>query len=347
VTGQDSLFLEPEATYPFVPGHELVGIAQSDVRGMRDGSPINVHSGDRVAVWPVLGCAAHAIAPPCEPCAVGWEGLCQRRKDSWPGYGLSIGFNRNTGGGWSEQCLAHASQLWPLPDNVSDEDALLLDPAAAGLAALLRTGSDSPDRTLIIGGGAVGLLTAWLHAQLGLAGSCELMVRHSFQKVWATERGLEAVVVRGENDFRQWAGDRSMSSAQVAGFGPVYRGCYDRVIDTAGTRSALKWAVRSVRPLGTVALISAPINLKAIDFTPIWYREISIRGINEYGPVPWQGQLVHPYSVLIPRLADGTLRLRDVITHEFPLADYITALATSVGRARTQAIKVIFRPGIK
>jgi threonine dehydrogenase-like Zn-dependent dehydrogenase len=344
LTGQASLFLEPEATYPYVPGHELVGRAETAASGLRGGGPVAVAAGDRVAVWPVLGCAARDAGPPCGPCAAGWEGQCRRRHDSWPGSGLGIGFNRDTGGGWSQQCLAHVTQLWPLPAGVADEDALLLDPAAAALAALLRTAPPGAARTLVLGGGTVGLLTAWLHAQLALAGDCELLVRYPFQQAWAAARGLAAALVPGEKAFAEWARGRSIPVTPVTGYGPVYQGTYDRVIDTGGTRSSLRWALRAVRPGGTVALVASAVDLKGIDFTPVWYRDVSVRGIYQYGPVPWQGQSVHPYAVLIPRLADGSLRLRDLITHEFPLAEHVAALATAVRRGRTHAIKVIFRP---
>jgi hypothetical protein len=42
-------------------------------------------------------------------------------------------------------------------------------------------------------------------------------------------------------------------------------------------------------------------------------------------------------------LADGSLRLGDLITHEYPLGDYVKAIAAAAGRARTGAIKVAFR----
>jgi threonine dehydrogenase-like Zn-dependent dehydrogenase len=336
VTGQESLYLAPEATYPFVPGHEVVGHVERPTAGL--------NAGDRVALWPVLGCAARNLSPPCEPCAAGWDGLCRRRHDAWPGPGLSVGFNRDTGGGWSECCLAHRSQLWKLPDSVDDRDAVVLDPATAALAALLRTATDGPARTLVIGGGTIGLLTAWLHRQLALPGECELLVRHEFQRAWAAERGLTATVVRGEAGFRTWAAARSIPVERVAGYGVVYRGHYHRVIDAAGTRSSLTWALRAVRPLGVVALVTAPADLGGIDPTPIWYREIALRGTYEYGLVPWQRRPTHPYEVMIPRLADGTLRLRDVITHTFPLAGYVEALGTALHRGRSRAIKVVFRP---
>jgi threonine dehydrogenase-like Zn-dependent dehydrogenase len=336
VTGQESLYLAPEATYPFVPGHEVVGHVERPAPGF--------NPGDRAALWPVLGCAARGLEPPCEACAAGWDGLCRRRRDGWPGPGLAVGFNRDTGGGWSEACLAHASQLWKLPDTVDDRDAVVLDPAAGALAALLRTADAAPARTLVIGGGTVGLLAAWLHRQLGLAGECELLVRHEFQRQWAAERGLTAAVVRGEADFRRWAAGRDLPAERVAGYGFVYRGIYDRVIDAAGARSSLAWALRAVRPLGTVALVAAPADLRGIDPTPLWYREIALRGTYEYGPVPWRGRPTHPYEVLIPRLADGSLRLRDVVTHAFPLTRYVEALGTALHRGRSRAIKVVFRP---
>jgi threonine dehydrogenase-like Zn-dependent dehydrogenase len=336
VTGQESLYLAPEATYPFVPGHEVVGHVERQVGELT--------AGDRVALWPVLGCAARGLEPRCEPCGAGWDGLCRRRAEGWPGPGLAIGFNRDTGGGWSELCLAHASQLWKLPDGVDDRDAVVLDPAAGALAALLRTAEPAHAHTLVIGGGTIGLLTAWLHRQLGLGGQCELLVRHEFQRTWAAERGLSAAGVRGEADFRAWAPTHGLTAERVPGYGFVYRGRYDRVIDAAGTRSSLRWALAAVRPLGVVALVTAPVDLRGIDPTPLWYREISVRGVYEYGPVPWRGRPTHPYDVLIPRLADGTLRLRDVVTHAFPLARYAEALGAALHRGRSRAIKVLFTP---
>ena len=345
VTSRDSLYLEPEATYPFVPGHELVGIVQKEVSGSRGDQPVDLHEGDRVAVWPVLGCRARGLSPPCFECADGWEGMCRRRHDGWPDSGAEIGYNRDTGGGWSEYCLAHVSQLWKLPETVADEDAVLLDPAATALASLFRTQYLRPERTLVIGAGTVGLLTAYLHSRLGLSGDCELIVRHEFQRQWALDRGLKATIVRDENAFHDWAADRSISSTRVPSYGFVYDGCFDRVVVAAGTRQSVLWGLRTVRPRGIVALIAAPVDLKGIDPTPIWYREIVLRGIYDYGPVPWESDWIHAYAVLIPKLADGTISFRGLITHEFPLREYPSAFRTLVDRGSTGAIKVVFRSG--
>jgi threonine dehydrogenase-like Zn-dependent dehydrogenase len=344
VSGQDSLYLTPEATYPFVPGHELVGRVERPVFGERDGMPIELATGDRVAVWPVLGCAARGHLGLCSECTGGWDGLCQRRSEDWPGRGIAIGFNRETGGGWSEQCLAHVTQLWRLPECVSDADAVLLDPAATALACLSRGQGSASERTLVIGGGTVGLLAAYLHTRLRQPGQCEILARHSCQREWATQHGLTASLAGGPKSFAAWASDRLLPSAAVKGYGQIYRGVYDRVIVTAATPSALKWAFHAARPRGLIVLAAAPASLKNLDLTPLWYREIRLRGILAYGPVPWEGEWVHPYRILIPKLADGTLRFSDLVTHRFFLGAYLAAFRTLVNRRETDAIKVVFRP---
>lgn len=328
MTGKDSLYLEPEATYPFIPGHEIVGES----------------NGRRVAVSPVLGCRARGLEP-CRPCAERWDGFCERRGGAWPSRGLAIGFNRDTGGGWAEACLVHASQLWPLPDSIGDRDALLLDPAAAALAALLRTNEPAAERTVVLGGGTIGLLVAHLHRSLGLSGDCELLVRYEHQRAFAERLGIRATTVRGNESFRAWGADRGIAMQRVQAYGYVHRGVFDRVIDAAGSSESFAWASAAVRPRGRIVLLTSPASLRAFDPTPLWYREVTIRGIYQYGPVRWEGRDVHPYDVLLPRLANGSLRFADYMTHEFPLDRYADAFHASVHRGESGAVKVAFRPG--
>jgi len=341
VTGRESLSLEPEASYPFIPGHEIVAEIDASAEPATD---MDLQPGTRCAVWPPLGCRTRGAMAPCGPCRAGWDGLCERRGEAWPGPALGIGFSRETGGGWGEIFLAHRSQLWPLPSGVSDEDAVLLDPAATALAALLRTESPETERTLIVGGGTIGLLIAYLHHALHRPGSCDVLAHHEFQRDWGQRWGASASVVRGTTAFHDWAASRGMQARRVTGYGYVFRGVYDRVIVAAGTRSSLTWALHAVRPRGVVVVVAAPASLAGVDPTPLWYREVTCRGIYVYGPVPWDGELVHPYDVLIPRLGAGSIELRSLVSHTFALPDYATALATALDRAKGRALKVVFRP---
>jgi threonine dehydrogenase-like Zn-dependent dehydrogenase len=264
-----------------------------------------------------------------------------RRDEGWPSRGITIGFNRETGGGWAEECLAHESQLRELPDTVSDNDALLLDPACAALAALLRTQQSHHERTLVIGGGTIGQIVARLHSALELPGSCELLVRYDHQA--GVAKG--ATLARNGSDFESWAASRNITSRRVQAYGLVHSGVFDRVIDCAGTRESLSWAMAAVKPRGDLVLVTAAALLTKWDPTSIWYRELTVHGINQYGPVPWNGAVSHPYDVLIPLLAIGRLRLGDLVTHEFTLENYVAAFDACVQRANSGAIKVSFRPG--
>jgi threonine dehydrogenase-like Zn-dependent dehydrogenase len=137
-----------------------------------------------------------------------------------------------------------------------------------------------------------------------------------------------------------------MKSAKVTGYGHVFDGIYDQVIVCAASQSAFRRAIDSTRPRGVISLVAAPTVLKGPDPTPLWYREISVRGIYNYAPVRWQGAWVHPYEVLLPALADRRLAFADFVTHEYPLAEYNEALTALHRRSASGAIKVVFKPAI-
>src|SRR4030067_722010 len=79
---------------------------------------------------PVLPCAARGIAPPCVHCAAGDYNLCLRFTEGKISPGLLIGACRDTGGSWGENFVAPRSQGFPLPEHVTDGNALLVEPMA-------------------------------------------------------------------------------------------------------------------------------------------------------------------------------------------------------------------------
>ena len=102
IDGRSSRYFEPIVSFPFVPGHEVVGD--------RD-------DGTRVVLEPVLGCAARGIDPPCGACADGDLGHCERVAFGDLEPGLQTGFCCDTGGGWSTLMVAHPDQLHAVPDD--------------------------------------------------------------------------------------------------------------------------------------------------------------------------------------------------------------------------------------
>ena len=114
VDGRSSRYFEDLVSFPFVPGHEVVGPGPDD-----RGEP-----GRRaVRVEPVLGCLARRSTPPCPACAAGRTGNCERVAFGHLRPGLQTGYCADTGGGWSAAGLvAHPTQLYAVPDQLADEE---------------------------------------------------------------------------------------------------------------------------------------------------------------------------------------------------------------------------------
>ena len=112
--------------------------------------------------------------------------------------GLQTGFCKDTGGGWGQQLTAHRSQLHPVPEGFSDEQAILIEPLACAVHTALRAGIANNDRVLVSGAGSVGLFATLALRQLTDAGEIIVVAKHAHQKELAREFGATEVVAPGE-----------------------------------------------------------------------------------------------------------------------------------------------------
>ncbi len=157
-----SPYLSPWSSFPFTFGHENFGtIAQV---GARAG---DFKLGERVVVEPLLWCKPRGFKDWCRFCARGEINLCERLREGTVAPGIGTGFCRDTGGSWSEYYVAHASQVHRVPDTVSDENAVLVEPFAIGLHAALQFPPRADETVLIMGAGIIGLLTLAALRQTG------------------------------------------------------------------------------------------------------------------------------------------------------------------------------------
>src|SRR5690606_29074531 len=146
IDGRSSRYFEPIVSFPFTLGHEVVG---------------DLDDGTRAVLIPVLHCATRGIDPPCDSCRAGRINLCERIAFGHLDPGLQSGFCATTGGGWSIAMVAHESQLLPIPDDVTDEQAVLVEPTACAVHAARVVESSNLDGgpLVVVGSGALGLLT--------------------------------------------------------------------------------------------------------------------------------------------------------------------------------------------
>jgi Threonine dehydrogenase and related Zn-dependent dehydrogenases len=154
ITAKSSLLLSPLTSVPFTFGHEIVGEV------IEVGSGVSkVRVGDRVVVEPALSCFVREIEPPCPRCSEGNYACCERVTEGIISAGIQTGYCRDTGGGWSDELVAHEWQLFKVPDELDDEIAVLTEPFSCALHSVLKAiqcFQSEPKRALSLAAGQLG-----------------------------------------------------------------------------------------------------------------------------------------------------------------------------------------------
>ncbi len=319
--GHASLYLSSLTSTPFVPGHEVVGVAAA-----------GDWSGRRVVVEPALGCEARGIAPACIECDSGRHALCREVTAGDVSAGLQIGFCRQTGGGWSEALVAHRTQLHLVPDDVTDEDAVLTEPLACAMHAVGRAELDSGATVAVIGAGAIGLLTVAALREAHPDATIVAVAKHRGQELEARRMGADDVYAPGELHLR---GARLTGARRLVGHGgrELLLGGFDAILDCVASGPTLEAATTAVRPRGLVMLVGMPGQID-VDLSLAWQQEIEIRGTYAYGDE-------FPAALELA----GRLRLGRLVAQGFGLADYRLALEQSRRATRAGQAKTVFEVG--
>ena len=326
--------LSPLISFPAVPGHEIVGIAQ---RG-----PL---VGRRVVIDPFLGCAVRGL-PPCPACAAGRTSLCHRFADGDLAPGMLLGFCRDLPGGWAPLVVAHASQLHPVPDAVSDSAAVMAEPLAVALHAILADPPDPEERVLLIGAGTMGLCLLAAMRLLDIDTRVAMVARHHVQRTMALQFGA-VELVKNTRDVEQ-AAVRSLGWTVRRGrLGTrVWNGGFDRTFDTIGSPSSIASAMRLTRAGGRVTLIGTSGTLRRFDTTPVWAHELRVQGFLGYGTEPRAGG-AHTLDLALRLLAERPeIPVGELVTHSFPLEEYPEALRHAFFHGRRGSVKVVFEPAV-
>lgn len=323
IDGHSSRYFEPIVSFPFVPGHEVVG---------------DLDDGTRAVLVPVLHCEVRGITPLCPGCASGDVNRCERIAFGHLEPGLQSGFCEDTGGGWSESMVAHPAQLVPVPDGVSDEAAVMVEPAACAVHAanavrslIGSDGSMDGGPVVVIGAGTLGLLTI---AALPDGAPIITGARYPHQKRLAAELGATTVVAPDELNGAVRLATRSMKlgkdhgSGQLAGGAPV-------VVDCVGSEASLTQALEVVAPGGTILVVGMPATV-SLDLTGLWHREVSLRGVYAYRREDFDTAL-HLVTRAGPHGDLGRL-----VSATYPLSRYEDAIVHAADAGRRGAVKIAF-----
>jgi len=322
-----SLAAIPTTHNPYM-GHEIVGEVTEVGPGVT-----RLKVGDRVVQERGISCLGLGRQPLCRQCAIGNYSLCERPVEELRSQGV--------GGGWGEEFVMAEGFLFPVPDELTDEQAVLIEPIGSGLRAACRRTPQPGEKVLIIGQGTQGLGT--LLSIRALQPDCHVTVlaRFPFQADMSRRYGADEVIMLGADLYQE--------AARLTG-GKVYQGMFgnrmllggfDVVYDCVGIPSTLKDALRLARAGGTVVLVGVFLELMKIDLTPVWYREVDLIGVLAHGAEDWQGERVGTFELIARLMREGKMKTDGFITHSFTLPEYRQAVATAIQQARTHSIKVV------
>ncbi len=271
--------------YPFtgIPGHEFVGevVAGGEAAGFRPGTrvvgEINIACGN------------------CAPCRRGDRTHCERRQV------LGI---RDWDGAFAEFLKLPWVNLHPVPQSVSDEAAVFVEPLAAAVEILEQVHIQPAQRVLVIGAGRLGQLVALVLALTG----CDLQVvaRYPAQQARLARRGIP------------WIPEEQVAGRQA-----------DVVVEASGSPDGFLLARHAVRPRGTIVLKSTFRGEVSLSISPIVVDEIHLVG-SRCGPFPPALRL----------LEAGQVDPRPLIEEVYPLAQGLAAFENA---ARPGVSKILLK----
>ncbi|MEE9265399.1 MAG: alcohol dehydrogenase catalytic domain-containing protein [Gammaproteobacteria bacterium] len=287
-----------------VLGHELVG----EVAGVGDGVS-GFREGDRVAV------PHHVACGQCALCLRGATTMCEAFKE-----------NLLSPGGFADHVLvraratSHAARK--LPDDLADEVAVFMEPAACVLRGVHKANVDPDGVAVVQGGGGMGLLhllvLAAVHPGLRILVVDPIEERRSL----AVKLGAGAAVPPGEH-----ARHALMEMSDRLGA--------DAVFDTVGGAAPLESALALIRDAGTIVLFAhAPAGERAgFELNTLFKHERRVLGSYSGG--------LEEQSRVFAMMRDGTLDPSPLVSHRLPLAEF--ASGVEIARRR-EALKILFTP---
>ena len=342
VCGSDLALLHVEATPDIAPaalpgnqrfylGHEVVSVVTEAGPGVT-----RFKAGDRVVMdtrFQGAHCLSQEIDPPCRHCQEGNFMLCEN---------ASAGVGpRGVGGGWGDGYTAHETEVYPVPDDISDEQAMMIEPLSVGVRAALRRLPAAAEKVLVLGAGIIGLTVVQALRALSPQAHISVIARYPHQAAMARRLGADVIIGREEDPYEATA---SITGAKLyAGmFGNrMLLGGFDVIYDCVGSAQTTSDSLRWTRAGGTVVMVGIKFAPLKVDLTPVWYQEVALIGTYAHGMEQWQGQRRHTYDIVIELLRAGKLAAEPLITHRFPLEQWRRAIDTAQDKS-SGAIKVAF-----
>jgi threonine 3-dehydrogenase len=270
---------------PMTVGHEYVGVVAEigqEVRGLKIGQRV---SGE-----------GHLVCGHCRNCRAGRRHLCRNTQ--------GVGVNRP--GAFAEYLVIPAENAFPIPDDIPDDIAAILDPLGNATHTALSFDMVGED-VLITGAGPIGIMAAAISRHVG-ARHVVITDMNPYRLALAQKMGATRTV----NIQKESLPDVMREIGMVEGF--------DVGLEMSGVPSAFRQMLESMNHGGKIALLGIPPSDCAIDWNQVIFKGLIIKGV--YGR-----EMFETWYKMIA-MVQGGLDLTPIITHRFAVGDYLKGFET-------------------
>jgi len=264
---------------PMTVGHEFYGeIVEvgSEVQGLKPGQRV---SGE-----------GHLTCGHCRNCRAGRRHLCRNTE--------GVGVNRS--GCFAEYLAIPASNVMLLPDNITAEQASILDPLGNATHCALAFNVVGED-VLVTGAGPIGIMAVAILRHIG-ARHIVITDVNDYRLDLARKMGASHAVNIKHQSIQDVMDELGMTEG------------FDVGLEMSGNPMALNEMVKAMNHGGQIALLGIPPQETAIDWNHVIFKGLVIKGI--YGR-----EMFETWYKMIAMLQSG-LDVSPVITHRFPVKDY-------------------------
>ena len=316
-------------SFPHVLGHEAVAY--------------RLDTGRRVVLNPWLWCTPRGIEPLCEACAAGRYPWCRNFRYGDLPVAIHLGNCAGAAGAHTQRFCAHESQLFDVPEAMSDEAAVLADPVSVSLRSILLGPPDASVPALVYGSGTLAMAAIALLRHLYPGLEIWAATRPGARSSLAKRLGADAVLSSGPDELVRQVCRRTGKPALVPWSGKDWLQDGPGVVyDTIGSTETVETSLRLLRTGGTL-VISGVEPPKRFEWTPLYFKEIRVVGSNGFGIEEVGGVRKHAFEHYFDFALSG-LDLTPVVTHRYSLARWPEAMITLADARHTGAVKVLLQP---
>jgi threonine 3-dehydrogenase len=271
---------------PMVVGHEFVGEVVEVGSNVADFHPGEIVSGE-----------GHVVCGRCRNCMAGRRHLCAH----------SIGLGVQRPGAFAEYVALPMTNIWHQWPGVDEEVAAIFDPFGNAVHTALAFPVLGED-VLVTGAGPIGCMAT---AVVRHAGARHVVVTdlNAYRRELASQLGATVVLDPRERDLKDVQAELGMTEG------------FDVALEMSGSAEALRSAIANMAHGGRIAVLGIPTGEIALDFDPIVFNMLTIKGI--YGR-----EMYETWYQMSVMLQSG-LDVKPVITHRFSHREFEEAFAVA------------------